>query len=634
MLVLPEALQGCKCFPIIAGTKRPCTDNGWKEASNDQAQIDAWEREFPGCNWAVACGPSDLFVFDVDPNGMAAWEALVAADPDIQAAIAAAYTVRTPRGGLHVYFRGNGPSTASRIADGIDTRGGIKDAEGNIRSGGYVLLPGSYTENGGYTEEGGKLSILPAAVFAIVPERKKGETHGLERPLKPDNPRNIQWCNDLIESYVANGRVSVQGRGGNNLAFAVVASILDKGISPATAFDLLWEHWNPHCQPPWDDWELETLVRNAAEYGEETTGAKGFETNEDAFGGFQGLDDWKPTDGGLDDTPAKAERPRGHVMALHDYADSVGDPEWLIRGFLPAQGVAMLYGDSGTYKSFLALDWALSLSYGEPGHWEAAPVKQDVLFIAGEGPVATAKVRWPAWRAHRGIEFITDHRFFILDRVPAFTDDERWEDIKADLAHLNVLPRLVVIDTMSRAMAGTDENSSKDATMMISFAEGIARHYECLVLLIHHTGKDEKKGARGSSVFKANVDSQMSTTKKPGGMALRVHKHKDADAPDEAVFFKIKDSASSIVLEKTDVLAEAPKAGKTKIDWASREEVTTILASCEEYQSTSMLARLIQEANPGLSTDTIRKRIHANRDLDWLKRGPDKWGLPSMEYDL
>ncbi len=598
----------------------------------------------PGCNWAIAMGASGLFGFDIDPGGIAAWEAIVAGDPEIKAAVGKALQVRSPKGGYHVYFKGEGPTTASRIAKNIDTRGGIRQDDGSIKSGGYLLLPGSRTVAGPGRVDGeytvlhdGEVAPMPERVRAIVPERKKGEAHGLDRPLQPDNPRNIQWCGDLLESYVANGRVSVEGEGGNNLAFAVVASILDKGISPATAFDLLWERWNPHCQPPWSDWELETLVRNAAEYGEETDGTKGkgFETNADAFSGFKGLDDWKPSDGGIDEAPAPAERPRGHVMALHDYADSVGDPEWLIRGFLPAQGVAMLYGASGSYKSFLALDWALSLGYGEPGKWEAAPTKHDVLFIAGEGPVATAKKRWPAWREYRDIEFVNDHRFYILDRVPAFTDTDRWEDVKADLAHLNVKPQLVVIDTASRLMTGLDENAAKDVTMVINFAESIAHHYECLVLIIHHTGKDEKKGARGSSVWQANVDSLLATTKVAGGMKLAVKKHKDADAPDEPTLFKLKDVAGSIVLEKTDVLAEAPKAGKSKVDWASREEVATLLASCDSLQSTSMLARLIQEANPGLATDTIRKRLHANRDLDWLKRGTDQWGLPTMkEFDL
>lgn len=641
MPTLPDILKGCKFFPVIAGTKHPATDNGWKDATDDARQLDAWAKDFPGCNWAVACGPSDLFVFDVDPDGISQWESL-AADPAVKEAIAAAYTVRTPRGGYHIYFRGNGPSTASRIGRGIDTRGGIRREDGSIVSGGYVLLPGSHTEAGTYAEvknavgRTGLLGELPQSVRHLVPERKKGETHGLEKTPDLDQPRNVQWAMDLIESYVANGRVSVQGHGGNNLAFSVVASILDKAISPAQCFEMLWEHWNPHCSPPWDDWELEQLVRNAAEYGEETGGgAKGFQSNEDAFAGtVAALKDWKPTDGGLDETPVTPERPRGHVMALHDYAASVGDPEWLIKGFLPAQGVAMLYGVSGSYKSFLALDWALSLAYGEPGQWQAAPTKHDVLFIAGEGPVATAKVRWPAWRSWRGIEFINDHRFFILDRVPAFTDTERWQDVKADLAHLNVKPALTVIDTTSRLLTGLDENSSKDATMVVSFAESIAREYEGLVLLIHHTGKDEKKGARGSSVFHANVDSLLLTTKKHGGMELRVKKHKDADAPDEAFAFKLKESGGSIVLERTEALAEAPKAGKSRHDWASREEVAAILNQCEHPQSTAMLAQLICEANPGLQPDLVRRKLNNNKDLDWLKRGDGSWALPKVEYDL
>lgn len=635
MLVLPDALQGCKVFPVIAGTKHPATENGWKDASNDPSQIEQWERDFPGCNWAVAMGPSGLFGFDVDPNGIATWESLVAADPDVQAAIKSAYTVRTPRGGYHVYFRGYGPSTASRIGEGIDTRGGIRREDGSIVSGGYLLLPGSHTENGGYTEIGGRLEKLPESVAKLVPEKKKGETHGLEKSPDADQPRNVQWAMDLIKTYVETGRVSVQGKGGNNLAFQVVASILDKAISPALCYEMLVEHWNPHCQPPWDDWELETLVRNAAEYGEETGGgAKGFQSNEAAFEGTLGnLKDWTPSDGGIDETPSPAERPRGHVMALHDYAASVGDPEWLIRGFLPAQGVAMLYGDSGTYKSFLSLDWALSLAYGDPGQWEMAPVKHDVLFLAGEGPIATAKVRWPAWREWRQIDFVNDHRFFILDRVPPFSDSERWEDVKADLAHLNVKPQFVVIDTMSRLMTGFDENSAKDASMVIDFAESISRHYECLVLVLHHTGKDEKKGARGSSVFKANVDSQLSTSKKHGGMELRVKKHKDADAPDEPYYFQLKDVGSSIVLERTNAIAEAPKSTKKAThDWASVEEVTAILGE-HGPMAFQMLAFEISAAS-GVEINTVKAKLAKKADLQWLKQEGGIWGLPKMEYDL
>ena len=438
MRALPDILQGCKVFPCAPGTKDPATPNGWKDASDDPTQIAEWMRVNPDFNWAVACGPSGLFVFDIDPNGIDWWNKLLERDPKVRAAVDAAFQVRTPKGGLHVYFKGEGPSTASRIADGIDTRGGFM-RDGKMISGGYVILPGSKTKagpgrvDGAYSElPGGTIQPLPDFMRAIVPERKKTDTLGLEKNPDADQPRNVQWALDLLKNYVDSGRVSVQGKGGNNLAFQVAASILDKAISPGLCFDLMWEHWNPACVPPWDEWELETVIRNAAEYGEDTEGGvKGFQANADAFSSFVGQE-FEP--------PAPADRSRDRIKFLHDYADNVQDPTWLIKDVLPAYGIGMIYGESGSYKSFLALDMALCLAFGVPGQWGAPPVKNDVLFLAGEGPVATAKKRWPAWMEWQQIEFRNDHRFLIKDRVPFFSDNEAWENVKADLAELKAKP--------------------------------------------------------------------------------------------------------------------------------------------------------------------------------------------------
>lgn len=118
---LPSIFDGCKIFPCAAGDKHPLTERGWIEASSDPAQIEAWEQQWPGCNWAVATGLSGLFVIDVDPEGIATWERMQNENPELQKAVAEAFTVRTPRGGWHHYFAGEGPSTASRIAEGIDS---------------------------------------------------------------------------------------------------------------------------------------------------------------------------------------------------------------------------------------------------------------------------------------------------------------------------------------------------------------------------------------------------------------------------------------------------------------------------------------------------------------------------------
>ena len=239
---LPDFFADCKVFPCVPNGKEPATKEGWHIASNDPAQIAQWKAINPDFNWAVATGPSGLFVIDVDPNGLEWWNRLLATDAGVRSAVDRAFQVRTPRGGLHIYFKGEGPSTASRIAEGIDTRGGI-NRDGKIVSGGYVLLPGSKTDAGVYSAlPGGGLIELPESIAKIIPERKKTDTLGLEKNPDADQPRNVQWAMDLIHNYVKSGRVAIQGKGGDNTTYAVVASILDKAISPGLAFELLWEH--------------------------------------------------------------------------------------------------------------------------------------------------------------------------------------------------------------------------------------------------------------------------------------------------------------------------------------------------------------------------------------------------------
>jgi hypothetical protein len=623
---LPDILEGCKIFPCVPGGKEPATRDGWHVASDDPAQIAEWQRVNPDFNWAVATGPSGLFVIDVDPNGLAWWDKLLERDPAIREAVAAAFQVRTPRGGLHVYFRGEGPSTASRIAEGIDTRGGIR-REGKIVSGGYVLLPGSRTSAGTYTAlPGGKINPLPGAVSAIVPERKKTDTLGLVKNPDADQPRNVSWALDLLRNYVQAGKVSVEGRGGNNLAFQVAASILDKAISPGTCFDLLWEHWNPHCSPPWDDWELEQIVRNAANYGEDTEGGvKGFQANVDAFASFEGQE-FEP--------PAPADRSRDRIQFLHTYADNVQDPTWLIPGVIPSAGIGMIYGESGSYKSFLALDMALSLAFGIPGQWNAPPVQNDVLFLAGEGPVATAKKRWPSWMEWQGIKDRDAHRFMIKDRVPFYTDTDGWEHVKADLAELKAKPSLIIIDTLTRLITGMDENSAKDASMITNFMEQLARHYECFVLAVHHTGKDQSKGARGSSAFYANMDTVISTKLKIGGTEFRVRKQKDADVSDDISYFAVKEVGASIVLERSSALQEEPAKTKgSRYSWATVEEVVTMLESLGGDTSEQVLVTEIAGAH-GIEADLVKRQLYKNAALDFLHPTRGKWAIPKREYDL
>lgn len=621
---IPSMLDGCKLFPCVPHGKDPYPGTrGWYEATSDNTQLTKWFLERRDCNWAVATGLSGLFVIDVDPAGLEWWAALLAGNAALRGIVEATLQVRTPRGGLHVYFRGEGPSTAGRIAEGIDTRGGLW-RDGRLVSGGYVLLPGSHTSNGAY-EVINNCPVLPISdeVRSLVPERTGGAVHGLEKQPDKDQPRNVQWAVSLLDGYVESGRVSIQGKGGNAVAFQVAASILDKAISPGTCYELLMEHWNPHCSPPWDDWELERIVHNASAYGEDAkSGAKGFQSNEDAFARFAGQT--------TSEEPVKAPERKHRVQWIEDYRNSVQDPTWLIPNFIPSEGTGVLYGSTGSYKSFMALDMAATLAHGVGGQWGAPPVQHDVLFLAGEMPVGTARLRYPAWQEWRGLQG-SPNRLAILPMVPYLHNKEGWDGIKLDMDHLGMRPALIVIDTLSRLMTGMDENISKDAIQAIDFMESLARYYECFVLAVHHEGKDASKGARGSSALIANPDMAISMRKKGNGTEMRVKKQKDVDVPETPFLFAVKPVGSSIVLEKTDTLVEEPKSGGSKIDWATKDSIMRQLNGRGKL-SMNLLAGEIANSI-GVDAATVIRRLKANKELDIFRNG-NEWEIPQLEYDL
>lgn len=124
----PDEARNCKCR-----CKRPLTPNGFKDASTDPEQIRAWWRQWPLANIAIATGAPGPDVLDVDvkPDG-AGWPALNRLK---RAGLLTGATalVRTPRGGMHVYYSGSGQRPGSLPRHFVDFRS----------QGGYVLAPPS-----------------------------------------------------------------------------------------------------------------------------------------------------------------------------------------------------------------------------------------------------------------------------------------------------------------------------------------------------------------------------------------------------------------------------------------------------------------------------------------------------------
>lgn len=199
---------------------------------------------------------------------------------------------------------------------------------------------------------------------------------------------------------------------------------------------------------------------------------------------------------------------------------------WLVRGVLPADGLAALYGASGSGKSFLALDLCAAVASGEP-EWFACRVKAaPVVYVALEGEAGFSQ-RVKAWQLHHGRD-LPDALCFVMQALDLRNSDDVSE-IAGAVTAAGAAGGLLVIDTLNRAARGADENSVVDMGEIIAAAKGVQTKLGGLVLLVHHSGKDATKGLRGHSSLHAALDAAIEVTRVDGRWDWRIAKSKDGD---------------------------------------------------------------------------------------------------------
>ncbi|MEN3282086.1 MAG: hypothetical protein V7607_3226 [Solirubrobacteraceae bacterium] len=215
---------------------------------------------------------------------------------------------------------------------------------------------------------------------------------------------------------------------------------------------------------------------------------------------------------------------------------------WLVDGLVPANGLSVLYGASGTCKSFLAMDWALCTASGLPWHGHAVE-RRWTVYVAAEGRAGLG-ARYHAWATARGWPDASRIRF--LAEAVNLRDAGQVERARRTLASLPERPGLIVIDTMARAIPGGDENAAKDVGEFIAAVDGLRG--DDAVLVVHHSGKDGRD-ERGSSALRgaAEMMAKLKRDERSPRVALSCDKLKDG-AEWATLDLALEASASSCVL--------------------------------------------------------------------------------------
>jgi hypothetical protein len=213
------------------------------------------------------------------------------------------------------------------------------------------------------------------------------------------------------------------------------------------------------------------------------------------------------------ETP-QAEEESAKSKFLVESWDSIKDEpvEWLIESIIPKRAFVALYAPPASFKSFIALDIAEAVATGREWMGYRVPKKGAVLYIAGEGHGGMG-ARVKACKIQNNSPDGAN-LYVIRAQINIRSSQEDFDALVAAIneliAQIDEPLELIILDTLMRMSGGGfNENSSEDMGGFITQAGKIQAIYLCAMLLIHHSGKDIKKGLRGHSSLLGAVDTEL-----------------------------------------------------------------------------------------------------------------------------
>lgn len=471
---LAWAARGFAVFPLSPATNRPVVEDWPNVATKDPERI----AELWGDNaYNIGCHCDGMIVVDVDvKKGKPGIASMVDLDLPLDT-----LTVKTPSGGLHLYYRGpNVPNRVGTLAPGLDVRS----------KGGYVVAPGS-SRNGVPYELVNDVAVLDAPEDLISRAgavREKSTAPAVEVDQGAAMSRAIQWLQNEAP-------IAVEFDGGDGTTYQVACQLRDWGVTELNALLAMSTYWNGRCAPPWEPAELQTKVENAFRYA---TGTAGAQTVEAEYADVK----IPPIE--------KAAAPEW------DWIDE-GDEwrvnvNWLVYGVLPQAGVGVLTAPSGAGKTFLAFHLAKCLALAEPFFDAEVDEKGGTVLLNAESP-GSPRRRLAALESPErlpisalNIDSLGKKGALAALVAPLMAKSAEFQ------AKFGVPLRLVVLDTLSASGLLDDESDNAKAAAVVKALGKVAAKLGVFLLILHHPTK-EGRGERGAGAIRGSADVMLTATR-------------------------------------------------------------------------------------------------------------------------
>ena len=288
-------------------------------------------------------------------------------------------------------------------------------------------------------------------------------------------------------------------------------------------------------------------------------------------------------------------------------------PDELIEDMLVRNSQCMLYGDSNSGKTFLALSMAHAICEGVRFMGKEV-VKGAVIYLATESPASVIS-RVQAIKDFHKCNM--ENLYIVQIPVNFFTSDkhateviELTRQIESDSGEK---VNLIIGDTLARMTAGANENSGEDMVPILQRLDAIVDEADTAFLTIHHSGKDATRGARGSSTIRAHIDTEIMVVEHNSQRTATVTKQRELPSKGTEIPFSLEviemgiskfgKTVSTCVAvfdeeERTKVVKKDSKLEKHKklIErawWSGGAEVRDINGENKPYFSRSAFSQML-----------------------------------------
>lgn len=210
---------------------------------------------------------------------------------------------------------------------------------------------------------------------------------------------------------------------------------------------------------------------------------------------------------------------------------------YVVKGLIYEGSTVLIYGATQAGKSFLALDLILSVGFGIP--WLGHQTSQGLaVYVASEGS-SGIPIRVAGWQAEHGLTG-TPGAFQLIGGDFNLMDAGHTVDLIAKILTKardeKATPKLVIIDTLSSAIPGEDENNQATMSTVMQHVRRIAEKTGAAVGLVHHVSKADSKSPRGNSVLPAGMDTSLLVKDSSGCHTMEIVKQRDGATGEKIIF--------------------------------------------------------------------------------------------------